>query len=54
MFSYLITTYLNILGEFEVPENLIGWLVFLALTILSTVMLLNLLISVIGDTYDKV
>lgn len=44
-----------ILGDFdEVPLYVIPVIIIVSLTVFNTVMLLNLIISVIDDTYDRV
>jgi len=43
------------LGDFDdIPIYVIPVLIIITLTIFNTIMLLNLIISVIDDTYDRV
>lgn len=44
-----------VLGEFGTkPTSEPAWAIFLVFTIVNTIILLNLLISVVSDTYDRV
>lgn len=53
--NYVFDTYLIMLGEFvNMPTSDEGWILFILLTVINTILLLNLIISVISDTYDRV
>lgn len=53
--DHLTNTYRIILSDFPImPDSEIGWVVFLLLTLINSIILLSLIISVIDDTYDRV
>mmetsp|Transcript_55787 Transcript_55787/g.63675 ORF Transcript_55787/g.63675 Transcript_55787/m.63675 type:complete len:282 (-) Transcript_55787:88-933(-) len=53
----MFSTYIILLGENEVPDSFLrGWVkfVFLIYTVFNLIIMLNLLIAVISDTFDRV
>lgn len=60
MLSSFIWTYLIALGDFDTgafssdPNAKLVWLFFLICTVLIQIVMLNLLISIISDTYARV
>ena len=54
-FSYLTSAYLLNFGEMNTDQyNKLQWLYFLFVTILNPIVMLNLLISIMGNTFDRV
>lgn len=54
-YMYFTDNWLVVIGDLKrTPDSIIGWIIFITFSVISTVMLLNLIISVIGDTYDRV
>ena len=41
-------------AELQTPLGLLTWSIFLAMTLLMMIIMLNLLVAILGDTYDKV
>jgi len=55
VYDHFLDTYLMILGEFvNMVDSDVAWIIFILLTVTNTIMLLNLIISVISDTFDRV
>ena len=53
--EYFLTSYIQNLGEFsESPTNFLTWILFIIISIVNPVIMLNLLISIMGDTYGRV
>jgi hypothetical protein len=53
--NYFLTSYIQNLGEFsESPTNALTWVIFIIISIVNPVIMLNLLISIMGDTYGRV
>ena len=55
-YDAIILSYVTALGEFETHEEWshMAWVLFLICTLFNLVVMLNLLIAIIGDTYSRV
>ena len=55
IYEFFLTSYKQNLGDLpENPEDILTWLLFFMITIVNPVIMLNLLISIMGDTYGRV
>ena len=59
--SALLNTYLTSLGEFgfdnysrETPNSYVAWTLFIFVTLFSQITILNMLIAIMADTFDRV
>ena len=53
--NYFVSSYKQNLGELpENPNDLLRWFLFIIISIVNPVIMLNLLISIMGDTYGRV
>ena len=52
---YFLNSYVQNLGELSTsPTNFLTWVLFIIISIVNPVIMLNLLISIMGDTYGRV
>ena len=52
---YFLNSYVQNLGELSAsPTNFLTWVLFIIISIVNPVIMLNLLISIMGDTYGRV
>ena len=54
-----VRTYLVALGEFDIdnyegPDSALSWIFFLLATFIAQIIFMNLLIAIMGDTFDRV
>ena len=54
-FSFFTVSYFINLGNFSIPTyNSIQWTCFLIATVINPIVMMNLIIAIMGDTYDRV
>lgn len=54
IFQSLIHVYRLVFGEFGDYDKVLEWIIYFAATILNPLILMNILIAIMGDTYSKI